>query len=169
MARIPLFFIKPGSRSPDDLAREMAERVIEIMNQERARQGLPPMEGDAKAPPAPRYPRPDRSDLRTRQYVRDGVAGQGDVAARDYLLVGGRPCRVEAWWHEGVRLVTLFFSSQDLLVAKPEELLRLVSPVLDAEGVPEPMRQLTAHEVHVIQDASDNPMFSLTFTVGLPD
>ncbi|MBL9028233.1 MAG: hypothetical protein JNL21_38930 [Myxococcales bacterium] len=171
MARAPHIFLRPGSRSIQETAREITERALEIRNQQRVQEGLPPRSDGKQAaepstlePDAP-YPRPDRAT--PSRYAKHGAPEQ-EITVREYVLPDQRPCRVEAWWQDGAVVVTLFFSTRGLYDVAPEELVSLATPVLDAERVPAEMRRLTADDVYIIQDASHHLMFSLTFTVGVP-
>jgi len=117
----------------------------------------------------PKYPAPDRSNFERNQFVDDDQMPERDLGSRTGALSNGRPFHLEAWATEGMTLVTVFFSVIGIKSATPDELLQLVLPVLDQEGVPEEKRKIAPKEVLRIKDAKGNEMYSLTFVVGEPE
>ncbi len=105
------------------------------------------------------YPDPDRSNVQT----------DGDLGARTGEFADGRPYRVEAWFTEGITLITCFFSVEDLESASPDDLLAYVQPLLDTHAVPAERQRLSASDVRTINDANGHRMYSLSFVIGTPD
>lgn len=116
----------------------------------------------------PAYPIPDRSNFHPNAHRTDALP-EGDVGSSDAALADGRPYRVESWYTEGMTLVTCFLSNRDLENASAEQLLEYIQPILERCAVPADKRRLASEDVHVINDASDQPMFSLTFLIGSSD
>lgn len=110
-----------------------------------------------------RYPEPDRSNFPPNQLQDDEIMPEGDLGAREGLLPDGRPYRAEVWYSEGYTYITLFFSALELEDAPPAKLLDLTLGVLEEARVPQDRRRLNDWDVHKVEDASGNIMYSLTF------
>jgi hypothetical protein len=119
--------------------------------------------------PDPKYPVPDRSDFKPNQHRNDPELPEGDIGSCTRILPDGRAYVQESWYSEGFTFITLFFSTLDLELAEPGELLALLGEALEQARVPAERRTLGAHDVRRITDSSGKSMFSLTFVVGEPD
>lgn len=103
-----------------------------------------------------RYPAPDRSN----------VALDANEGSLEGLLAGSRPYRIEGWSQDGNRFLTIFFSDVDIEDASADSLLQLLEPALSGPLVVRPKwRRLEQADVHRINDARGNEMYSLTFVV----
>lgn len=114
---------------------------------------------------APAFPVPDRSNFVPNQYLHEAEV---DLGTSRGTLPDGREYLLEAWAQSGTKLVTVFCSTVGLDATDPAALLELVRPALEEVHVPAEYLRLSGRDVHVIRDARQQAVFSLTFVVALP-
>ena len=112
----------------------------------------------------PKFPAPDRSDQTiNRVKDEDGVI---DVGWNEGVMSDGRPFRIEMWAHDGVSMLTAFFSAFDFADLNDEKIAALILAeafVTFREGARQYIEKMLR------DDPSGNLMWSASVVVGDED